>query len=134
MSQRTARVRALALGDFHRDLVGGAADSAGADLQDGGESLDGLLERLDRFLLGAAGELLECVVDDLLGGGLLAVDHHLVDDLLDELGVVQRVGIDRALSARCATRHAYFAFTPYCERAFLRSETPAASRVPRTTL
>ena len=28
----------------------------------------------------------------------------------------------------------YFAFTPYCERAFLRSDTPAASSVPRTTL
>ena len=31
-------------------------------------------------------------------------------------------------------RGIYFAFTPYCERAFLRSETPAASSVPRTTL
>ena len=28
----------------------------------------------------------------------------------------------------------YLAFTPYCERAFLRSDTPAASSVPRTTL
>jgi len=33
-----------------------------------------------------------------------------------------------------ATRHGYFFFTPYCERAFLRSLTPAASSVPRTTL
>ena len=33
-----------------------------------------------------------------------------------------------------ARRGTYFAFTPYCERAFLRSETPAASSVPRTTL
>ena len=32
-----------------------------------------------------------------------------------------------------ATGH-YFFFTPYCERAFLRSLTPAASSVPRTTL
>ena len=32
-----------------------------------------------------------------------------------------------------ATWH-YLAFTPYWERAFLRSETPAASSVPRTTL
>src|SRR3954466_7022946 len=28
----------------------------------------------------------------------------------------------------------YLALTPYWERAFLRSETPAASNVPRTTL
>ena len=33
-----------------------------------------------------------------------------------------------------ARRGTYFAFTPYWERAFLRSETPAASSVPRTTL
>ena len=32
-----------------------------------------------------------------------------------------------------ATGH-YFFFTPYCERAFVRSLTPAASSVPRTTL
>src|SRR5829696_5764903 len=123
-----------ALGNLHRDLVGGAADSAGADLQDGGESLDGLLERLDRLLLGPAGDQLERVVDDPLGRGLLPVDHHLVDDLLHQLGLVDRVGVERAYSARCATRHAYLAFTPYCERAFLRSDTPAASSVPRTTL
>ena len=36
---------------------------------------------------------------------------------------------------RGAARHRlYLALTPYCERAFLRSDTPAASRVPRTTL
>jgi hypothetical protein len=33
-----------------------------------------------------------------------------------------------------ARRGIYFFFTPYCERAFLRSLTPAASNVPRTTL
>ena len=33
----------------------------------------------------------------------------------------------------CAAGH-YFFLTPYCERAFLRSLTPAASSVPRTTL
>ena len=33
----------------------------------------------------------------------------------------------------CAAGH-YLAFTPYWERAFLRSDTPAASSVPRTTL
>ncbi len=32
-----------------------------------------------------------------------------------------------------AARH-YRAFAPYCERAFFRSVTPAASSVPRTTL
>src|SRR3954453_19121150 len=45
-----------ALGNFDRALVGGAADSAGADLQDGGQSLDRLLERLDRLLLRTTGQ------------------------------------------------------------------------------
>jgi hypothetical protein len=31
-----------------------------------------------------------------------------------------------------ARRGIYFFLTPYCERAFLRSLTPAASSVPRT--
>jgi hypothetical protein len=46
---------------------------------------------------------------------------------------VDRIGLDRPLLCCCAAGH-YFAFTPYCERAFLRSLTPAASSVPRTTL
>ena len=36
-----------------------------------------------------------------------------------------------AAARRCI---GYLSFTPYCERAFLRSLTPAASSVPRTTL
>src|SRR5439155_17697283 len=120
-------------GHLDRDLVGGAADAAGLDLEHRGQCLDRGLEGLDRRGARAARERLERVVDDLLGGRLLAVEHHLVDDLLDELRVVKRVGLDRPASCCRATGH-YFAFTPYWERAFLRSETPAASRVPRTTL
>src|SRR3954453_7131656 len=118
---------------FDRDLVGGATDTAGLHLEHRGQCLDRVLERLDRRRARATRQRLECVVDDLLGGRLLAVEHHLVDDLLDELRVVKRVGLDRPTTC-CSTAGHYLAFTPYCERAFLRSETPAASRVPRTTL
>src|ERR687889_652700 len=76
----------------------------------------------------------EGVVDDALGGGLLAVQHHLVDDLLDEARAVDGVRLDRPDLGCGAAGHRYFLFTPYCERAFLRSLTPAASSVPRTTL
>ena len=86
-----------------------------------------------RLAAGALGDDRQGVVDDPLGGGLLAVEHHLVDDLLDELGAVDGVRIDRPDGGSCAAGH-YLAFTPYCERAFLRSDTPAASSVPRTTL
>ena len=73
------------------------------------------------------------VVDDLLGRRLLAVEHHLVDDLLDEARAVDGVRRDGTDLCGGAARH-YFFLTPYCERAFLRSLTPAASSVPRTTL
>src|SRR3954453_837967 len=118
--------------DLDRHLVGGAADATRFDLERGRQRLDRGLERLDRVLVAALGDDRQRVVDDALGGRLLAVEHHLVDDLLDELGVVDRVGLNRPATCSSATGH-YFAFTPYWERAFLRSETPAASRVPRTT-
>ena len=100
---------------------------------DGVERLDRRLERLDRVLAGALADDRERVVDDPLGGRLLAVEHHAVDDLLDEARAVDGVRLDRPDGGCCATRH-YLAFTPYWERAFLRSLTPAASSVPRTTL
>src|SRR4051795_4670833 len=121
-------------GDLDRHLVGRAADAAGADLEDRGQRLDRRLERLDRLAAGALGHDRQRVVDDLLGGRLLAVQHHLVDDLLDEPRAVDGVRLDGADLGGGATRHGYFFFTPYCERAFLRSLTPAASSVPRTTL
>src|SRR3954452_11441450 len=116
-----------------RHLVGGAADAAGLDLQRRRQGLDRRLQRLHRVLARALREDRQRVVDDALGGRLLAVQHHLVDDLLDELGAVDGVRIDRADARGGAARH-YLALTPYCERAFLRSDTPAASSVPRTTL
>ena len=54
--------------------------------------LDGLLEHLDGRTAGLLADLLERVVDDLLGDRLLAVEHHAVDELRDELAVVDRVG------------------------------------------
>src|SRR5215207_6591556 len=121
-------------GDLDGHLVGRAADAAGADLEDGGERLDRLLERLDGLLARPLAQDGERVVDDPLGGGLLAVQHHLVDDLLDEARAMDGVRLDATDLGGGAAGHGYFLFTPYCERAFLRSLTPAASSVPRTTL
>src|ERR1700761_5264723 len=114
-------------------LVGGAADAAGADLQDGGQRLDAGLQLLNGVLAAALAEDGQGVVDDLLGHRLLAVEHHLVDDLLDEAVAVDGVRLDRPDLGGSATGH-YLAFTPYWERAFLRSPTPAASSAPRVTL
>src|SRR5581483_2018018 len=112
-----------------RAPVGRAADAARANLEHRGEGLDARLELLDGVLAGPLTQDGERVVDDLLGGRLLPVLHHLVDDLLDEAVAVNGVRLDRPDLGSGATGH-YFAFTPYCERAFLRSPTPAASSVP----
>src|SRR5919202_1615649 len=127
------RARA-ACGDLDRHLVGRAAHAAGADLEDRRERLDRVLEDLERLAPGALADDRERVVDDPLGDRLLAVEHDLVDHLLHEARAVERVGLDGPDLGCCAARHRYFFFTPYCERAFLRSLTPAASSVPRTTL
>src|SRR4051794_27032374 len=92
-------------GNLDRDLVGRAAYAAGADLQHGREGLDRDLEGLDRILAGALREDRQRVIDDALGGRLLPVQHHLVDDLLDKLGTVDGVRIDRPAPGGCATRH-----------------------------
>src|SRR5207244_9592605 len=119
--------------DLHRHLIGGATDTARAHLEDGREHLDRVLERLDRVLTRLLAEDSERVIGDLLRPGLLAARHHLVDHLLDEPAVVDLVRLDRPGAYPSATWHQR-ALTPYWERAFLRSDTPAASSVPRTTL
>jgi hypothetical protein len=81
--------------DLDRDLVGRAADAAGLDLEVRGELLDRLVEDLDGRAARALAHDRESVVGDLLGERLLAVQHHLVDDLLDEAAAVLGVGLDR---------------------------------------
>ena len=59
--------------DLDGHLVGGATDAAAADLELGLDVLDRALERADRLGAGLLLDDLERVVDDLLGGGALAV-------------------------------------------------------------
>ena len=97
-------------------------------------------------------KFMNCLMFD---GKKSVAEHDLVDHLLDESIAMDGVRIDLADLCGCAARHGlpprgvrpralrqllslrprhHFAFTPYCERAFLRSPTPAASSVPRMTL
>src|SRR5437763_2630968 len=117
-----------------RHLVVRAADAAAAHLQDRGDRLDGLLEHLDRRLAGLGADLLQGVVDDLLGDRLLALRHHAVDELRDEHGVVERIRLDGPGRDLREARHYEPSFAPYLERAWRRSPTPAVSRPPRITL
>jgi len=53
---------------------------------------------------------LERAVHDALGGGLLAVDEHLVDQLRDQRGAVDGIDDEGALRRRTLTRHYFFSF------------------------
>ena len=59
-------------------------------------------------LRGLLGEQRERVVDDPLCRGLLAVQHHLVDDLLDQLGAVDGVRLNGADLCWRAAGHLLF--------------------------
>src|SRR5216683_4778722 len=122
--------------DLDRHLVGGAADAPRLDLQQRRGVAQGLVEDLERLLLGLLGRARERVVDDLLGGRALAPAHDHVDELGARLGLVARVGRDDTLDGTVAARHQAAAlpfsrFAPYFDRAFLRFLVPAVSSVPR---
>src|SRR5258708_23159669 len=77
------RERPTAVGtDLDGDLVGGATDAAGLDLDERRRVLHRGLEDLDRGLPRRLLRALDGVVDDALSGRTLAVAHHLVDELL----------------------------------------------------
>src|ERR1700744_4731100 len=98
-------------GHLDRDLVGRAADAAGADLERRGQGFDRRLEGLARVFSAALADEGEGVVDDPLGKALLAVRHDLVDQLLDKAVAVTGVGLDRPDGGCGSARH-YEAFTP----------------------
>src|SRR5579872_6911859 len=124
-----------ALRHLDRDLVVRTADAARPDFEHRRDGLDGLLEHLDRGPAGALPHLLERAVDDLLGDGLLAVEHHAVHQLRHELALVDGVGGDRPRRDLGSARHYFPPFlAPYFERPCLRSATPAVSRAARITL
>src|SRR5205823_3318797 len=123
-----------ALRHLDRHLVVGPADAARSDLEHRRDRLHGLLEHLDRRLAGLRADLLEGVVDDLLGDAFLPAAHDLVDHLLDEDGAVDGIRLDGPDRDFGAAWHYDPLLAPYFERPCLRSETPAASSAARITL
>src|SRR5688572_651600 len=86
-------------------LVVRAADAPGADLEDGRDALDGLLEHLELRLPGLLGRDRERVVHRALGDGLLSVEHEAVDQRRDEHGAMNGIGLDLTWLNLCAAGH-----------------------------
>src|SRR5476649_2010666 len=66
--------------DLNGHLVGGAADTLRLDLEDRRDVANRLVEHVERLLARGAPDLLERVVDDLLGDALLAGEHDAVHE------------------------------------------------------
>src|SRR3546814_20192805 len=72
---------------------GGTANATRLDLDGWRDGIKRGLQKLcRRFDMLLGNDLLECTVDDLLGDGFLAVLHHHVDELGDELALELGIG------------------------------------------
>src|SRR5438477_5792908 len=91
--------------DFDRHLVGGAADAAAAHLELRLDVVDGALERRDGLAGGLLADDRHAVVDDALRGVALAPLQDLVDELSDDDGSVDRIGVHLAPGRRSFARH-----------------------------
>ena len=74
--------------NLDRDLIGGAADTAGLDFQGGHDVVHGLVESVKGLLAGLFFDDVKGVVDDLLSNTLLAVEHNTVDELGHQHAVI----------------------------------------------
>src|ERR687893_1264620 len=114
--------------DLDRHLVGSTPDPAALNLDARPAVVQGVVEDLDRARACALLYVREGVVDDLLGGALLAVQHDLVDQLLHQHAPVDGIAGYLSLRWRCSPRHllpSYDFLVPYLERPCLRLLTPS---------
>src|ERR1700704_629719 len=126
-----------------RNLVVRATHAPRFDFQHRLDVLDGLLECLQRVVIGFLRDLFHRAVENALRVRALAIPHHRIDKLLHQITAVNRVGRNLAPYDESFTRHSlslllYFCaalgrLAPYFERPCLRFSTPAASSVPRIT-
>src|SRR5215210_728407 len=118
-----------------RHLVRRPADPAALHLDAWPDVLQRVVQHAHGVRAGALLDIREGVVDDLLGHAFLAVEHHLVDDLLHQHAPVYGVARYLPLRRRCSPRHlSPYLFVPYLDRPCLRLLTPKVSSAPRTTL
>src|ERR1019366_5426924 len=91
--------------DLDRDLIIGAAHATGLHFQHRLGVLHGLLEQVDGLVPAFVFQLLHGAVKDVLGGALLAVPHHGVNELVDQRGLIDRVRQGFTLRDMSFSRH-----------------------------
>src|SRR5215212_10530557 len=79
---------------LYRHLVGRAADPAAPHLEAWPDVVEGVVQNRHRVRAGALLDEGEGVVDNLLRGALLTVEHYLVDQLLNQHAPIDGVGGD----------------------------------------
>lgn len=93
--------------DFDGYLVGGAADAAWFDFEDGCGGADGLLEDVEGVATGLGLDAVEGAVDDFFGDALFAPSHEFVDEDLDVDVAVAWVRWDGAFFGLGASGHVW---------------------------
>src|SRR5262249_20760576 len=113
--------RGATLGTYlHGHLVRSTTDAAALHLDHRLEVGERGLEDVHARLIGAAFDEIHRAIEDALGRGLLALQHHGVDEFGAGRAVVGRVGENRTFAGRFAAA-LFFApplgfFVPYLER------------------
>ena len=81
--------------DLHGNLVGSTTDPLGSNFDVRFHVLDRLFENFDgSTVLDLLRDLIECVVEDVVGNGLLAIVHQAIDELGNQQRVVSWIGTE----------------------------------------
>ena len=94
VGRQPAQTEGLTAGgtDFHRDLIGCTADTAGLGFEARHDIFHSLRKNIEGFVAGLFLDHIKGAVHDLLGDALLAVEHDAVDKLGHQNAVVHRIG------------------------------------------
>src|SRR5437016_5190241 len=76
---------------LNRHLIGRSANAAGTNFYFWAHILYGLLEDLERIVLGLSANLIQCPIHNSFSDRSFAIPHHVVDELGHQLTVIDRV-------------------------------------------
>ena len=91
--------------NFHGNLIGGTADTAGLDFQAGHDVFHSLGKDFQRLFLGLFLDDVKGTIHDLLSHALLAIQHDAVDQLGHQHGAVHGIGQDLSFGNITSSGH-----------------------------